>query len=208
MMSKSAIPLLGAFVVLLAAQHAPSQVPERRPPFEGAKPPKAVKIPGSTRITRAPDLARAVPSDRRYSVVFRFLSSGLKKFSSPEVVARDGERVTISCMSVQHCPVARVQEEQHDLAIARDIRIGTECEVTVLEVRPGEVLVDAVARVEGFGSKFRPEEAGRLVVNSMAGRVIDTIRLGETLSVEFDKEEWVVEVEVNPVVGGASSRGP
>ncbi|QDU58895.1 hypothetical protein [Aeoliella mucimassa] len=162
--------------------------------------PKCQKLPDTIRITRAPDLSTLSPSDSQYKVVCDIISDSLS-FHTPEVVARDGECVKMSDTSETTFTIAMKQDGEVAVPITRKLHEGSVFEFTVLSLDDEKVLVDLSANLQSVDSGKSQEIRESLQVNTVTGRFIKTVRIGEKTSASFgDKDQWQLQITVERAV--------
>lgn len=157
-------------------------------------------LPSTTRITRTADLSTMSPSDAKFTVVCEIVSESLS-FHTPQVTVRDGERLRLSDCSESDYTVAVLEDGDHALPITRKLVEGSVFELTVLSIDDEQVLVDVAATLQSVDSKPPQDAPQPIRVNTLQGRFIEPVRLGEKASATFgdsfgDKDGWSLQITV------------
>lgn len=157
---------------------------------------RGLRLPTSTRITRSSDLSTLTPSESTYRVTCKVTCDTLS-FHTPVITVRDGERVTISDTSKTEHVIATRTDGDVTVPIARDLTQGSVFEITVLAVDQDTVMIDGSATLQSVRSVARAGTGDSLRVNTLSGRFMETLRLGEKSSASFGKKDaWTLEVTV------------
>lgn len=157
---------------------------------------RGLRLPTSTRITRASDLSALSPSDSTYRVTCKVTCDTLS-FHTPVITVRDGERVTISDTSQTEHVIATRTDGDVTVPIARDLTQGSVFEITVLAVDQETVMIDVAATLQSVRPVARAGTGDSLRLNTLSGRFMETLRLGEKSSASFgQKDVWTLEVTV------------
>lgn len=157
---------------------------------------RGLRLPTSTRITRSSDLSTLSPSDSTYRVTCKVTCDTLS-FHTPVITVRDGERVTISDTSQTEHVIAIRTNGDVTVPIARDLTQGSVFEITVLAVDQNTVMIDVAATLQSVRRVARAGTGDSLRLNTLSGRFMETLRLGEKSSASFgQKDAWTLEVNV------------
>lgn len=170
------------------------------PPDETAPVARVVRLGPSVQILRTPDLSTLSGGGRSFQVVCRLESTQTDvpnpvRCTLPPVTVRDGERVSLSDSVSQRFVLAEKAEAGATTPIARDVATGMSFVITVIDAGNDEVVVDVQSDAQT--TRQRPVEKARLIrVDCVRGRLIGRAKLGETLRVDFEDQEWFLEATV------------